>query len=223
MCGKIGHHSSRALCARVWRTDLPRMREWEPTALQERPLSRDRAGRLLCTICCHSIACCCRGPRRYGRVSNSIRTRLHLDLTCTGVTPAQAAVTTDAVLTAYHAVKRTGAVKSTDTVVIFGLGGLGFNALQIVLALGSRVIVMDKREEVLIEAINFGVPKQDVIPVGKDPVEFVREHKLVVDVVIDFVGVNDTFAASQQLSKSSSFGSISSVTSTDQVLSQVCG
>ena len=82
---------------------------------------------------------------------------------------------------------------------------------------------MDKREEVLAEAINFGVPQQDVIPVGKDPVEFVREHKLVVDVVIDFVGVKDTFAASQQLGKSSSVGSISSVAGTDQALSQVCG
>jgi alcohol dehydrogenase, propanol-preferring len=130
-----------------------------------------------------------------------------LELICpvpTGVTPAQAAVTTDAVLTAYHAVKRTGTVKPTDTVVIFGLGGLGFNALQIVLALGSRVIVMDKREEVLAEAVKFGIPKQDVIPVGKDPVEFVQEHNIVVDVVLDFVGVNDTFSASQQLGSSGS-------------------
>ena len=99
-------------------------------------------------------------------------------------------------------------MKPTDTVVIFGLGGLGFNALQIILALGSRVIVMDKREEILAEAVNFGVPKQDVIPVGKDPADFVREHNIVVDVVIDFVGVNDTFTASQQLGKSCKFGSI---------------
>jgi propanol-preferring alcohol dehydrogenase len=114
-------------------------------------------------------------------------------------------------LTAYHAVKRTAAVKPTDTVVIFGLGGLGFNALQIILAIGSRVIVMEKREEILAEAVNFGVPKQDVIPVGKDPTEFVQEHNIVVDVVIDFVGVKDTFTASQQLGKSSNFGSIGSM------------
>ena len=131
-------------------------------------------------------------------------------------------MTTDAVLTAFHAVKRVGAVKPTDTVVIFGLGGLGFNALQIVLALGSRVIVMDKREEILAEAVSFGVPKQDVIPVGKDPVEFVQEHKLVVDVVIDFVGVSDTFAASQQLGRSNTVDSYGLVSSTDQVLSQIC-
>jgi propanol-preferring alcohol dehydrogenase len=120
-------------------------------------------------------------------------------LAYTGVTPAQAAVTTDAVLTAYHAVKTTGNVKPTETVLIFGLGGLGFNALQIVLAIGARVIVTDKREEVLAEAIKFGVPKEDVIPIGKNAVEFVQERGLVVDVVIDFVGVNETFTASQEL------------------------
>ena len=141
-------------------------------------------------------------------MSSRIGVSLWIDLTCAGVTSAQAAVTTDAVLTAYHAVKTTGAVKPTDTVVIFGLGGLGFNALQIVLAIGARVIVMDKRDEVLTEAVNFGVPKQDVIPVDQDPAEFVRKHNIVVDVVIDFVGVNDTFTASQQLGESSSRGFI---------------
>jgi propanol-preferring alcohol dehydrogenase len=119
----------------------------------------------------------------------------------TGVTPAQAAVTTDAVITAYHAVKTTGNVKPTETVFIFGLGGLGFNALQIVLAIGARVIVTDKREEVLAEAIKFGVPKEDVVPIGKNAVEFVQERGLVVDIVIDFVGVNETFTASQELGK----------------------
>src|SRR5271155_1664194 len=119
----------------------------------------------------------------------------------TGVTPAQAAVTTDAVLTAYHAVKTTGNVKPTETILIFGLGGLGFNALQIVLAIGARVIVTDKREEVLAEAIKFGVPKEDVIPIGTNVVEFVQERGLVVDIVIDFVGVNETFTASQELGK----------------------
>jgi alcohol dehydrogenase, propanol-preferring len=113
----------------------------------------------------------------------------------------QAAVTTDAVLTAYHAVKTTGNVKPTETVLIFGLGGLGFNALQIVLAIGARVIAVDKREEVLAEAIKFGVPKEDAIPIGKSAVEFVQERSLVVDVVIDFVGVNETFTASQELGK----------------------
>ena len=83
--------------------------------------------------------------------------------------------------------------------LIFGIGGLGFNALQVVMAIGSRVIVVDRRQEVLDEAVNFGVPKQDAIPPGEDAVKFVKENKLVVDVVIDFVGVEETFSASQEL------------------------
>ena len=100
--------------------------------------------------------------------------------------------------------KQTAALKPTETVVLFGLGGLGFNALQIILALKARVIVVEQREAILTEAVNFGVPKEDVVPVGKDVVEFVQENKLVVDVVIDFVGVKETFTASQQLGKSTS-------------------
>jgi len=116
-----------------------------------------------------------------------------------GVTPPQAAVATDACLTAYHAVKRTAKVEKSETVLIFGLGGLGFNALQIVMAIGSRVLVVEKRQAVLDEAVNFGLPKEDVIPPGEDVVAFVAKNKIVVDVVIDFVGVKETFSASQHL------------------------
>ena len=84
---------------------------------------------------------------------------------------------------------------------IFGLGGLGFNALQIVLAAGARAIVVDKRAQVLEEAINFGVAKDDVVPPDSDVVDFVQEKKLRIDVVLDFVGMNDTFAASQKIGK----------------------
>ena len=116
------------------------------------------------------------------------------------VTTAEAAVATDACLTAYHAVHCTGKVQPHETVLVFGLGGLGFNALQILLAHRvERVIVADQRQEVLDQAVEFGVRKEDCVPVGKDVVEFVNERKLLVDVVIDFVGVEATFAASQQL------------------------
>lgn len=119
--------------------------------------------------------------------------------TLLGVTPPQAAVATDACLTAYHAVKRTAKVQKSETVLIFGLGGLGFNALQIVLAIGSRVIVVEKRQAILDEAVKFGVPEADVVPPGTDAVEFVEKNDIVVDVVIDFVGVKETFSASQHL------------------------
>jgi threonine dehydrogenase-like Zn-dependent dehydrogenase len=69
------------------------------------------------------------------------------------------------------------------------------------MSIGSRVIVVEKRQEVLDEAVNFGLPKEDVVPPGEDVVEFVAKNKIVVDVVVDFVGVKETFTASQHLRK----------------------
>lgn len=112
-----------------------------------------------------------------------------------GVTAEQGAVATDACLTAYHAVVGTGNVQKGETVVILGTGGLGFNALQIALARGARVIVMDRRQEVLDEAIKFGVAKEDVVPTNTSLQEFVASKQLVVDTVVDFVGVPDTCTA----------------------------
>ena len=84
--------------------------------------------------------------------------------------------------------------------LVFGLGGLGFNAVQMLKAHGvERVVVADQRQEVLDQAVEFGVRKEDCVPVGKDVVEFVNERGLLVDVVMDFVGREETFGASQQL------------------------
>lgn len=117
----------------------------------------------------------------------------------TGVTPAEAAVATDAVNTAYHAIHRRGEVKSSETVFLFGLGGLGFNALQLVLSIGARIIVCDIRQERLDEAKCIGVPEKDIVPVGKSPQEFVQEHGLLIDSVLDFVGTHQTFEDAQHI------------------------
>jgi alcohol dehydrogenase, propanol-preferring len=103
--------------------------------------------------------------------------------------------------TAYHAIHRRGEVKSTETVFLFGLGGLGFNALQIVLAIGARVIVCDVREECLKAAKTIGVPERDIVPVGKSPQEFVQKHGLLIDTVLDFVGTHQTFEDAQHIGK----------------------
>ena len=115
-----------------------------------------------------------------------------------GVEPHVGAVATDACMTAYHAVVGTGGVKEGETVVVVGLGGLGFNAMQIARTRGARVVVVDEREGVLEEAVRFGVRKEDVVPTGKGLVEFVKEKGLVVDTVVDFVGVPETCDAAQQ-------------------------
>ncbi len=119
-----------------------------------------------------------------------------------GVTPAEAAVATDAVNTAYHAIHRRAEVKPTETVFLFGLGGLGFNALQVIHNIGARVIISDIRQQRLDEAVKLGIPEADIVPVGKSPVEFVRERGLLIDTVADFVGTHQTFDDAQDIGRS---------------------
>lgn len=84
---------------------------------------------------------------------------------------------------------------------LFGLGGLGFNALQIVLHIGARVIISDVRQERLDEARRIGVPELDIVPVGASVQDFVRDHSLTgkIDTVLDFVGKDQTFQDAQAI------------------------
>ncbi|KAJ5494438.1 Short-chain dehydrogenase/reductase SDR [Penicillium fimorum] len=118
-----------------------------------------------------------------------------------GIPSSVAAVATDAVKTSYHAIVRRAEVKSNETVFLFGLGGLGFNALQIVLHIGARVIVSDIRQERLEEAARFGVPREDLVPAGKSVQDFVRENGLQgkIDTTLDFVGTHQTFQDAQNI------------------------
>ncbi|CAI4215979.1 unnamed protein product [Parascedosporium putredinis] len=133
-----------------------------------------------------------------------------------GVTPSEAAVACDAVTTAYHAVKRRAKVKASDTVFLFGLGGLGFNALQIIHGIGARVIVSDVRDEMLDEAEALGIPRSDIVPVGKSPPVWIEENGLYgkVDIVLDFVGRHQTFEDAQHIVRRA--GKIVNVGSMDQ-------
>lgn len=92
-------------------------------------------------------------------------------------------------------------MKATETVFLFGLGGLGFNALQIVKNIGARVIVSDIRQESLDEAAALGIPKGDLVPVGKSPPDYVNEIGLGgrIDTVLDFVGTHQTFDDAQTI------------------------
>ena len=113
-----------------------------------------------------------------------------------GVSSPAAAVATDAITTAYHAVVGRAEVKKGETVLLYGLGGLGFNALQILRGIGARVVAVDQRPGVLEEAIKFGVEEEDVVPVGTDDVAgWIARKGIVIDKVIDFVGVPESFNA----------------------------
>lgn len=116
-----------------------------------------------------------------------------------------AAVACDAVTTAYHAITRRGEVKATELCFLFGLGGLGFNALQIVHNIGARVIVSDVKQERLNDAKALGIPEEDIVPVGESVVDFVRQKGLHIDTVLDFVGTHQTFDNAQDIGEYGDF------------------
>ncbi|KAJ4348812.1 uncharacterized protein N0V89_010190 [Didymosphaeria variabile] len=126
-----------------------------------------------------------------------------------GLRVEEAAVGADAVLTAYYAVRYTGGVSPNDTVAIFGLGGVGLNGLQTALYLGvgkERILVADKRQSVLNEAVKLRVPASHTFLVGDEapsPIEaYVAEKGVQVDVVFDFVGHEQTMKAAQMVVRS---------------------
>ncbi|KAI0675327.1 GroES-like protein [Trametes maxima] len=108
--------------------------------------------------------------------------------------PAVVAVTTDAVMTPWHALTRVAGVKSGQTVLIFGCGGLGTNAVQIAKhALGAgTVIATDVRAESLALARKLGAD----YAVTPDRLKaLLKKERLAVDVAIDLVGVQATIDA----------------------------
>lgn len=111
-----------------------------------------------------------------------------------GVSAEVAAVSTDAVLTPYHALKTLAQVRHGDTVLAIGLGGLGMNGIQIARELGAHVIASDLRESSLEMARQMGA--HEIIH-SKDLQEQMKGRK--IDVVGDFVGQETTFKQAQTL------------------------
>ena len=72
-----------------------------------------------------------------------------------GVSFADAAVLCDAGITAFHAVERSRA-RSGETVLLFGIGGVGSFALQFARLAGARVIAVDVSEQKCAHASDLG-------------------------------------------------------------------
>ncbi|KAH9892599.1 alcohol dehydogenase [Cubamyces lactineus] len=108
--------------------------------------------------------------------------------------PGIVAAATDAVLTPWHALTRVAEVKRGQNVVLFGCGGLGLNAIQIakhVLGAGT-VVASDIRPESLAVARKVGAD----LAVKPDEVKaLLVEKKILVDIVVDVVGVQSTVDA----------------------------
>jgi 6-hydroxycyclohex-1-ene-1-carbonyl-CoA dehydrogenase len=68
----------------------------------------------------------------------------------------EAAIIADAISTPYHAVKNRARVQPGDTVVVFGCGGVGINAVQLAAAAGGQVIAVDLSDRKLDWARQFG-------------------------------------------------------------------
>ena len=69
----------------------------------------------------------------------------------------QAAIIPDAVSTPWAAISSTGQVKEGESVAVFGVGGLGFHAVQLLKMIGcSKVIAIDPREDARWRALEAG-------------------------------------------------------------------
>jgi propanol-preferring alcohol dehydrogenase len=73
-----------------------------------------------------------------------------------GMSPTEMAVLPDAVATPYHALKMMAEVKAGQTIMIMGVGGLGIHAVQIAKLMGAEVIAVDRRDDPLRLASEFG-------------------------------------------------------------------
>jgi propanol-preferring alcohol dehydrogenase len=94
--------------------------------------------------------------------------------------------------TALHALKK-ARLRPGETVALFGLGGLGFSALQLARALGARqVFAVDIQPARLALARSYGAVPVDAA--GADPVEAIRAATggRGVDVALELVGLPET-------------------------------
>ena len=89
------------------------------------------------------------------------------------VDPPTLAVLTDAVGTPYHALVKIAKLQPGETLAVFGIGGLGSNAVQIGKHVGARVVAISRSEEKLELARRLGADEL-VQTGGEDTVERAR-------------------------------------------------
>jgi D-arabinose 1-dehydrogenase-like Zn-dependent alcohol dehydrogenase len=75
--------------------------------------------------------------------------------------------------TAFRAVRQVGRLRSGETLVVFGCGGVGLSAVMIAAALGARVIAVDTNPDALGLAARYGAA--EVLAAGPDTVREIRD------------------------------------------------
>lgn len=98
-----------------------------------------------------------------------------------------AAVATDSIATAYHAVVAEGCVSESATVAVIGLGGLGLNGVAIAALRGARVFGIDINTAKFDQACALGA-----VDCATSLTQFADE---IFDVVLDFAGAQPTIEA----------------------------
>ncbi len=121
-----------------------------------------------------------------------------------GLDPVQAAPLTDAALTPYHAIKRAlPLLVPGSTAVAIGVGGLGHMAIQLLRVLSpARVIAVDTAPDKLQHARELGA--EETLLSDPDTAANVREltRGVGADLVLDFVGIDQTIALAAAMCRS---------------------
>ena len=105
----------------------------------------------------------------------------------------EAAIIPDAVVCMYHAMKNKGKVTAGDKVLILGVGGLGFQGIQIAKYFGAEVFVTSRQDEKLKLAKEMGA--DHVINTrSTDIVEEIMEltEGEQCDVIFDNIGISES-------------------------------
>ncbi|UCG44758.1 MAG: zinc-binding dehydrogenase [Candidatus Bathyarchaeota archaeon] len=101
----------------------------------------------------------------------------------------EASIISDAMSTPFHALKNRAGVRPGDSVVIYGVGGVGLNAVQIAAALGAFVIAVDKVDAKLEMARDLGASETINVD-AENPVKAVK--KITgggADIAIEAIGI----------------------------------
>lgn len=104
-----------------------------------------------------------------------------------------AAVATDSVLTPFHAISKIKhLIKPTSKILVIGLGGLGFNAIQILKHYGCHIVACDIRPESEELALKYGA-NEFYTDISKS------KHSLEsFDLAFDIVGRQETFESCEK-------------------------
>jgi D-arabinose 1-dehydrogenase-like Zn-dependent alcohol dehydrogenase len=96
----------------------------------------------------------------------------------------QAAIIPDAVSTPWAAISTTARIKSGESVAVFGVGGLGIHAVQLLKLLGcSKVIAIDPRSDARDKALEIGAD------LAFDPGDEALKRHRGLNACFDFAGV----------------------------------